>query len=253
MDANQGMCVRELQHPLLLERHLTPLPKKAAIGEEEQVSAFGANDASEDDSAHSQRHVNRRDVRDVVVPIDFNVDSSIKCVAITGPNTGGKTASLKAIGVACLMARAGLYLPCEIRLRDSILSSRHRRFRRFANPRARRRLVHLRRAPQRSATHFGRRDRRHIGLAGRARERHRPGGGRVSRRRRPEQTLTHSRLTIATSHYEEVKEATLASDTAQVAAVEFDLQSLQPTYRLLWGETGKSNALHIAAGLGLEP
>ena len=62
-----------------------------------------------------------------------------------------------------------------------------------------------------------------------------------------------SRLTVATSHYEEVKEFALASPACRVAAVEFDLNTLQPTYRLLWGETGRSNALHIAAGLGLAP
>ncbi|ABO98484.1 predicted protein, partial [Ostreococcus lucimarinus CCE9901] len=217
VDANQGMCVRELQHPLF-------------------------------------RHWRRgTDVRDVVVPIDFNVDSSIKCVTITGPNTGGKTASLKAIGVACLMARAGLYLPCESGCEIPF-------FRHVIADLGDSQTLEL----DGGLSTFG----AHLKGLQRILDAatddtlvllDEPGSGTdpaegaslaVAVLNKLSRT---SRLTIATSHYEEVKEATLASDTAQVAAVEFDLQSLQPTYRLLWGETGKSNALHIAAGLGLEP
>ena len=60
-----------------------------------------------------------------------------------------------------------------------------------------------------------------------------------------------SRLVVATSHYEEVKRMASAEDGAVNAAVEFDVATLRPTYRLLWGESGESNALEIAKGYGL--
>ena len=47
-----------------------------------------------------------------IVPINFHIDAEATAVAITGPNTGGQTASLKTLGILVLMARAGMYLPC---------------------------------------------------------------------------------------------------------------------------------------------
>ena len=257
VSAERGVSVRGLQHPLLLERHLAPLPTGAAIGEAESISAFGSTpedeDEDEDEDASVSRAATRFDARDVVVPIDFDVDASIRCVTITGPNTGGKTASLKAIGVACFMARAGLYPPCDAGCEIPF-------FRRVIADLGDSQTLELDGGLSTFGAHLKGLQR----ILDTANDDSlilldEPGSGTdpaegaalavavlnaLSRR---------SRLTVATSHYEEVKEFALASPACRVAAVEFDLNTLQPTYRLLWGETGRSNALHIAAGLGLAP
>ena len=258
VSADRGISVRGLQHPLLLERHLAPLPTGAAIGEAESVSAFGSTlEAVEDEEdasvSRATTHVRRFDARDVVVPIDFDVDASVRCVAITGPNTGGKTASLKAVGVACLMARAGLYPPCDAGCEIPL-------FRRVIADLGDSQTLELDGGLSTFGAHLKGLQR----ILDAANEDSlilldEPGSGtdpaegaalavavlnKLSRR---------SRLTVATSHYEEVKDFAVSSPACHVAAVEFDLNTLQPTYRLLWGETGRSNALHIASGLGLAP
>ena len=257
VSVDSGIEVRRLQHPLLLERHLAPLPRGGTIGDVEVVvDSWDADDENNGDDSGASTAVaskSRRDVFKEVVPVDFDVDSSIRVVAITGPNTGGKTASLKAIGVAALMARAGFYLPCDegchmpwfknviADLGDSQTLELDGGLSTFgAHLKSLKRIL--------SAA-----DAETLVLLDEPGSGTDPAEGASLAVAVLNKLSRSARLTVATSHYEEVKDATVASRVAQVAAVEFDLQTLQPTYRLLWGETGKSNALHIAAGLGLSP
>ncbi len=257
VSAERGVSVRGLQHPLLLERHLAPLPTGAAIGEAESISAFGSTpedeDEDEDEDASISRAATRFDARDVVVPIDFDVDASIRCVTITGPNTGGKTASLKAIGVACFMARAGLYPPCDAGCEIPF-------FRRVIADLGDSQTLELDGGLSTFGAHLKGLQRildtandDSLILLDEPGSGTDPAEGAALAMAVLNALSRRSRLTVATSHYEEVKEFALASPACRVAAVEFDLNTLQPTYRLLWGETGRSNALHIAAGLGLAP
>ena len=103
-----------MQHPLLLERHLPKLPRGGKVGEEETVRGFDEREVDGEEAEEEEegaRFQSRADAREAVVPVDFVVPPSTSLVAITGPNTGGKTASLKALGLALLMARAGLHIP----------------------------------------------------------------------------------------------------------------------------------------------
>ncbi len=185
-----------------------------------------------------------------VVPIDVLIDSQIKVVAITGPNTGGKTVTLKTIGIAALMAKVGLFIPTNEVPRlpwfDSILAdigdeqsleqslstfSGHicRIVRIFEQIKSGKSLVLL--------------DEVGAGTD--------PNEGTAIAIAILQNLAANNLLTIATTHYGELKSLKYSDDRFENASVEFNDVSLQPTYRLLWGIPGRSNAITIAKRLGL--
>ena len=195
------------------------------------------------------------------VPVDVFVPLSTRCVVITGPNTGGKTAAMKAVGLASLMARAGLFIPAEIAnlpwfddvlvdigdsqdLMQSLSTfsarlAKQRAVLRACTPRA---LVLMDEVGTGTSPGGGRGDRR--GAAGAPRRRR---AGRGRRRA--------AGLTLATTHHGELKALKYEHEGGvfENAAVEFDEVELAPTYRLLWGVPGRSRALQIAERFGMEP
>ena len=259
-----------MQHPLLLERHLPKLPRGGKVGEEETVRGFDEReeDGEEEEEEEGARFQSRADAREAVVPVDFVVPPSTSLVAITGPNTGGKTASLKALGLALLMARAGLHIPAGGDGSDSESEpSRVPWTRRVLADLGDAQSLNLDGGLSTFSAHLVRlqrilraSDEERDGNHGVVVLLDEPGGGTDPAEGAAlaaavlRASQTRSLLTVATSHYEEVKalaESGLAG--AANAAVEFDAETLRPTYRLLWGEFGQSNAISIAAGLGLAP
>ena len=173
-------------------------------------------------------------------PGDFTV------LLITGPNTGGKTVALKTVGLLALMAQAGIPVPADIDSRLPVFDGDLRGHRRRAVDRAVAVDVQLAHRQHRLDP-----ERHHGPLAGAAR---RAGGGHRPRRRLGAgqgDPLAAAALTIATTHHGELK--AYAHTTAGVtnASVEFDAESLSPTYRLHIGLPGQSNALSIAQRLGM--
>ncbi|HEY9646325.1 MAG TPA: Smr/MutS family protein, partial [Chroococcidiopsis sp.] len=252
-----------------------------------------------------------------VVPIDLVIQPSIRVVAITGPNTGGKTVTLKTLGLAVLMAKAGLFVPArepvelpwfeqvladigdEQSLQQSLstFSGHVRRISRILNalnalnpqPQA----AALPSAPAQDTTQA-------IEPEGELLERDSPEGELPEDKQDPSPALPpslppalptspspspplcsslvlldevgagtdpsegsalaiallhyladHAALTIATTHFGELKALKYQDPRFENASVEFDDVSLSPTYRLLWGIPGRSNALAIARRLGL--
>ena len=188
-----------------------------------------------------------------VVPISVEVSAALRVVAITGPNTGGKTVTLKSIGLAALMARAGLLLPCsgqpslpwcaqvladigdEQSLQQSLstFSGHVKRIGRI--------LQALQQGPSPSLVLLD-----EVG-AGTD-----PSEGTALATALLKALADRARLTIATTHFGGLKALKYSDDRFENASVAFNPETLSPTYELLWGIPGRSNALAIASRLGLD-
>ncbi|NJR25397.1 MAG: endonuclease MutS2 [Richelia sp. CSU_2_1] len=212
-----------------------------------------------------------------VVPIDLTIQPQIRVVAITGPNTGGKTVTLKTLGLAALMAKAGMFVaarePVELPWFDNILAdigdeqSLQQSLSTFSGhiKRISRILAALTDAPAvENADDLTNSDRPSITdsqlpipqslvLLDEVGAGTDPSEGSALAIALLQYLATHSLLTVATTHFGELKALKYQDPRFENASVEFDDSSMQPTYRLLWGIPGRSNALTIAKRLGLVP
>ncbi len=186
-----------------------------------------------------------------VVPVDLLIRPALRAVVITGPNTGGKTVTLKSLGLAALMARAGLFVPArepvELPWFESVLAdigdeqSLEQSLSTFSG--------HIRRISRVFAALSG----QALVLLDEVGAGTDPSEGSALATALLEELAARARLTMATTHFGELKALKYRDDRFENASVEFDDFSLSPTYRLLWGIPGRSNALTIAGRLGLEP
>ncbi|WP_422662049.1 endonuclease MutS2 [Pannus brasiliensis] len=184
-----------------------------------------------------------------VIPIDVQINPVTRVVAITGPNTGGKTVTLKTLGLAALMAKAGLYVPArepvEIPWFDRILAdigdeqSLQQSLSTFSGHI--RRIVRILEAVNSSSLVL-------LDEVGAGTD---PAEGSALAIALLQDLADRARLTVATTHYGELKALKYQDQRFENASVEFDDRTLSPTYRLLWGIPGRSNALTIARRLGL--
>ncbi|CAM0901764.1 unnamed protein product [Alopecurus aequalis] len=233
LDPSSGWSVfiEGIQHPLLLEQFLGVVEESAAevgngqLSDEVRVSAMP-------------------------VPLDMRVKSDTRIVVISGPNTGGKTATMKTLGLASLMSKAGMFFPAKGRPRlpwfDQVLAD-----------------IGDHQSLENSLSTFS---------------------GNISRLRKMAQVVSKdslvlideigsgtdpsegvslstsilkylaSRLNLAivTTHYADLSRLKSVDDRFENAAMEFCLETLKPTYRILWGSTGNSNALSIAKSIGFD-
>ena len=213
-----------------------------------------------------------------VVPIDITMRPDIRVVAITGPNTGGKTVTLKTLGLAALMAKVGLFVPArepvELPWFDQILadigdeqsieqslstfSGHIRRIGRILeaigagddanNPESVGDAHPTTTAHTQADAPTGNNSLVLLDEVGAGTD---PTEGSALAIALLQHLANHTRLAVATTHFGELKALKYQDERFENASVEFDDVSLSPTYRLLWGIPGRSNALTIARRLGL--
>uniref|UniRef100_A0A0E0EZS2 DNA mismatch repair proteins mutS family domain-containing protein n=1 Tax=Oryza meridionalis TaxID=40149 RepID=A0A0E0EZS2_9ORYZ len=248
------LCMPNAYHPLLLQQHQENLHRAkkdvaSATAEIRRRRIYGQDNVEEDQLASDldlmKIRVSQME-KDHPVPVDFFIAEETTVLVITGPNTGGKTISLKTVGLASLMAKIGLYIlasePVKIPWFNAVYAdigdeqSLTQSLSTFSG--------HLKQigAIRTQSTSQSLVLLDEVGAGTNPLE-----GAALGMSLLESFAEDGSFLTLATTHHGELK----TNDLFENACMEFDEDNLKPTFRILWGIPGRSNAINIAERLGL--
>ncbi len=273
LDANNALREAELAEKAEVQRVLNELSRRVERDVDEQdavVSALARLDlamakAQLADALGGERPVLDPDGRldlikachpllvaqgATVVPIDVRLGSDFRALVVTGPNTGGKTVTLKTIGLLVLMAACGLQIPAQ---RGSRVPIPKRVFADIGDEQSIAQSLstfssHLRNV----VATLAEAEKGDLALLDELGAGTDPDEGAALAMAVLETLLARGVFVAATTHYPELKAFALSTPAVMNASVEFDLETLRPTYRVHVGLPGASNAFAIASRLGLD-
>ncbi len=188
--------------------------------------------------------------KDKVVPITLAIEQGKKVFMVTGPNTGGKTVTLKLIGLFSIMAMCGIFPPCEY---DSKIAIYNQIFSDIGDEQS------IEQSLSTFSSHLvnivditNNADSNTLVLIDELGAGTDPIEGASLALAVTEKLVQSGATSVITTHYQQMKEYALTHDIVECASMDFDPVTFAPTYKLLLGGTGSSNAIQIAQRLGLD-